>query len=105
MNARITGALWVAVLASPAVAAPQIQEPPAVLVPSTTVTAVLQYLNTRPYQEVAGIIQGFQRCLQDQLPDDKGIIAERGQCPEISPGLAQLKQPLSPKPPKATPGQ
>jgi hypothetical protein len=88
-----------AIIASAAVSA-RPAEPVAVVLPAPVMSGVLQYLSNRPYQEVAGLISSLQRCLQDQVPDEKGIVAERGNCPEIAVDLRQMKTPLSQQPPK-----
>lgn len=112
MNAYVKTVLiaLAAVAASAAVAA-RPAEPDAIILPAPVVATLLQYLNNRPYQDVAGLMGGLQRCLQDQVPDDKGTVAERGNCPEIAVPLRQIKIPLSramprvdmpvPAPPKA----
>ncbi len=95
MNAylKTVGITLVAVVASAVVAA-RPAEPTSVVLPALTVTTLMQYLATRPYQEVAGIMSDLQRCLRDQVADDKGVVAERGNCPEIAVSLRQMKVPL-----------
>jgi hypothetical protein len=84
-----TLAISAAVVARPA-------EPEAVILPAPTVAALLQYLNSRPYQEVSGLITSLQRCLQDQVPDANGLVSEHGNCPEIAVDLRQMKAPHAP---------
>lgn len=101
MNAYIkTVCITFVALAASALVTARPAEPGTILLPAPVVTSLLQYLYNRPYQEVAGLMGSLQRCLQDQVPDEKGIIAERGNCPEIGKGLRQLKIPLTENPPK-----
>lgn len=70
-------------------------EPAVVLLPSPVVTSLLQYLSTRPYLETAGLIGNMQRCIQDQVPDSKGVTTARGSCPEISDAMTRLNSPVA----------
>lgn len=74
-------------------------EPVVIVLPATALADALRYLSARPYQEVAGIIGEMQRCLQDQVPDNKGVIAEHGNCPEVSKALRHIKADLPHEPP------
>jgi hypothetical protein len=93
-----TFCITVAAVAIAAAVSARSAEPTAIVLPTSTVTNLMQYLNSRPYQEVAGIVNDMQRCLQDQLSDAKGLTAERGNCPELGTALRQLKVPLSTSP-------
>ena len=89
-----------ALAASAAIAArPNEADPTVIQLPSSVVSSVLVYLNARPYQEVASIINNMQRCIQDQVPDANGAVVEHGGCPEIAANLRRLKAP----PPKLEP--
>jgi len=68
-------------------------EPAVIVLPSSVVSGILVYLNSRPYQESARLIESVQHCLQDQLPDSRGITMVRGNCPDIAPVLQRLKTP------------
>lgn len=70
-----------------------------VMLPDDAVANALNYLANRPYREVAPIIAGLQRCLQDQIPDDRGMVAAKGACPEMTLPLRRLNTPLPHEPP------
>jgi hypothetical protein len=91
VSARAQAIQPAAVAATPAapVASPAI-EPLVIVLPTASVAAVLQYLSGKPYSEVAGLMQGMQRCLQDQVPDGKNTISAKGNCPEITSALVAL---------------
>ena len=101
MNAYVKSiCMAVGAIAASAVVSARPAEPGAVVLPSPIVASIMQYLNARPYQEVSGLMGNLQRCLQDQVPDEKGNIAERGGCPEITIPLRQMRTPLAKAPPK-----
>jgi hypothetical protein len=77
----------------------QAADTPVIVLPTDAMAGVLNYLSNRPYREVAPIIAGVQRCLQDQLPDDKGAVTAKGACPELTLPLHRLNTPLPHEPP------
>lgn len=89
-----------AVAASAAIAARSAQPPPPitpdptiVILPAAEVTKIMQFLFKRPYEDVALLINGLQRCIQDQVPDSSGVTVSRGGCPEINSALLRLGAP------------
>jgi hypothetical protein len=74
-------------------------QPEVVVLPSSAVLGMLNYMASRPYQEVAAAIGAVQRCLQDQVPDDKGNLIAHGACPEITASIRRLNAPMPHEPP------
>ena len=85
---RLLLSLLIALTAVPTFAA---DPPKTVVLPSQMVSDVFQYLASRPYSEVATILDGVKACIQIQVPDAKGAIVDRGQCPPVTEALRAEK--------------
>lgn len=81
--------LLAALLAIPGAAqAQQPQQAQALLMPVATLDAVVNYLQTKPYAEVAPIIGAITACASVQVPQN-GTLVDRGQCPVVSQARQQ----------------
>lgn len=90
-----------ALLAAPAFAK---EIPDTVELPSDVVLQVQQYLGTRPFNEVAGLLGMIQACLNVQIPQN-GVTVSNGQCPAVSAAIQvrSAKQVSTPSTPPAEP--
>jgi hypothetical protein len=70
---------------------------PTVELPAEVVVAVRHYLGSRPSDEVNAMVAAIQACVSVQVPDDKGVVADHGQCPVVSAAI-QARKATSPTP-------
>jgi hypothetical protein len=70
-------------LATPAYA----QEPTTLMLPTSVILSISQYLSQRPYADVAQMIAGLQACISVQVPNAQGAVVSHGECPAVTAAL------------------
>ena len=58
---------------------------------------LLQYLGSRPYNEVAPYVEMLNGCISEQLPQN-GTVRSGGICPAVTAALAERDKALAAKP-------
>lgn len=88
MNKLLLAILLVGMTSVGVMAQPASPEPPkTVVLPTTTVNGILQYLSSKPYGETSTLIQNLLGCVDVQVPQNGGIIMNHGQCPPVTEAL------------------
>ena len=82
-------AALLSLLAGPALAG----EPSTIILPSSLVVAIGDYLRTKPYSEVSNIIDAMKECVQVQIPNAQGAIVSHGQCPVVTAAMQPKTSP------------
>jgi hypothetical protein len=73
------------------------QPPETVIIPSVTISEMVNILKEMPYEKVAHVMSDLQACFSIQVPDKHGTIVDQGQCPAVTAALHHDAPPI-PKP-------
>lgn len=88
----------VCLFAGPALA----DDPATIELPTPLVGQILNYLVTRPYSDVAAMIDGARGCVMIQTANKSGVAVDQGQCPAVSATIRDRAAKVAPAAPEKT---